>query len=240
MTTTAEKMISYIRRNRVSTTEIGDALGKSGVIPKVHALTSDHFKVGRARCVFTAFDSNYDLHDQIKTISEGDIVLVFAHRCDGRALLGDLIAKYILLYRGAESIVVAGHVRDASRLRREHYPIWAEGVTPLGCYNVPAKPFPAALANNIRAKYEGGIAVCDDGGVAVIPPDRLNDDMLERLRRIELQEDVWYYCLNTLKWDTKKIVCDKAYLTETEVVPEPFRAELGRLGRPLDAKKARR
>lgn len=233
----ATEIIRYIRRNRVSTTEVADALGKTGVLPEVTPLTSDHFKVGRARCVFTAHNSNYALHEQLRHVKEDEIVLLFAHACDGRALLGDLIARYALLYRGAQAMIVDGLVRDASRLKRERYPIWARGATPLGCYNVLAEPFPKDLEADLRARYEGGVAVCDDGGVAVIGPDRLNADMLERLERIELQEDVWYYCLNTLKWDTKKIVCDKAYLKERGQLPGAYRAALKRLSSPLDAKK---
>lgn len=235
--TKAAEIIRYIRRNRVSTTEVADALGKQGVLPALTPLSSDQFKVGRVRCVFTAHDSNQALHEQIRHVQEDEIVLLFSHACDGRALLGDLIARYILLYRGAQAMVVDGLVRDASRLRRERYPIWARGATPLGCYNIPAEPFPKKLEAEIRVRYEGGVAVCDDGGVTVIPKSRLNADMLERLERIELQEDVWYYCLNTLKWDTKKIVCDKAYLKDRHQLPAAYRDALRRLSAPLDAKK---
>ena len=42
--------------------------------------------------------------------------------------------------------------------------------------------------------------------------------MLARLNHIEMQEDIWFFCLDTLKWDTKKIVCEKAYLKETNLL----------------------
>ena len=87
-------------------------------------------------------------------------------------------------------------------------------IATLGCFNIPVDPFPEDIKNELKKKYEGGIAVCDDGGVTVIPQDLLNENMLNRLHRIEMQEDIWFFCLDTLKWDTKKIVCDKDYLTE--------------------------
>ena len=65
--------------------------------------------------------------------------------------------------------------------------------------------------------YNDGIAVCDDGGVTVIPQVCINEDMLI-LQRIEMQEDIWAFCLDALKWDTKKIVCDKEYLKETDLL----------------------
>lgn len=109
-------------------------------------------------------------------------------------------------------------MRDVAALRREGYAVWADGFSPLGCFNTPAEPFPAELEQKLRDEYEGGVAVCDDGGVTVVSPKRLTEEMVQRLERIEMQEDIWFFCLDTLKWDTKKIVCDKAYLTETGVL----------------------
>jgi 4-hydroxy-4-methyl-2-oxoglutarate aldolase len=166
-------------------------------------------------------------------------VIVFAHACDERALLGDLVSKYLLLYRGAAAVVVAGLVRDAARLRREGYAVWAEGVTPLGCHNQPAAPFPPALEQQLRERYEGGIAVCDDGGVSVMPAAALTDEMLTRLRQIEMQEDIWFFCLDTLKWDTKKIVCDRAYLTEQELLSSTHIAQLQELSQAQEKKDGR-
>ncbi|MFQ5953460.1 MAG: RraA family protein [Kiloniellales bacterium] len=230
------EIISLIRHNRISTTEVADALGKAGVLPGVHAITPNQHRVGTVRPVFTAHDSNYAVHEQVRAVEEGDVVVVFSHGCEGRAILGDLISKYILLYRGAEALVVDGLVRDAARLTREGYPIWAAGVSPLGCFNRPADPFPPEREQELRRRHEGGVAVCDGGGVVIIPPDRVGADMLERLERIELQEDVWYYCLDTLKWDTKRIVCDKAYLSEPNILPEAFAERVGELAKPFDKK----
>jgi hypothetical protein len=125
-------------------------------------------------------------------------------------------------------------VRDAACLRREGYAVWSEGVSPLGCFNIPVDPFPEDIKNELKKKYEGGIAVCDDGGVTVIPQDLLNENMLNRLHRIEMQEDIWFFCLDTLKWDTKKIVCDKDYLTEQGLLSSIHIEQLKELNKPLD------
>jgi 4-hydroxy-4-methyl-2-oxoglutarate aldolase len=231
-----QQISQFIQRNRVSTTEVADALGKSGVVPEVRPLTSDLFRVGKVRCIFTAHNSNFALHDQFREIEEGEVAMVFTHDCEGRAVMGELVAKYALLYRGASAIVVDGLVRDAANLRRNRFAVWSRGSTPLGAYNTPAAPFPPEREAELRAIYDGGIAVCDDGGVTVIPQSRVDADMLERLERIELQEDLWFFCLDVLKWDTKKIVCEKAYLAERSVVPEAFLEHIHRLESPLDKK----
>ena len=230
-----ENIIDFCLRNRVSTTEVADALGKSGVLPNVLPLTTGHYRVGPVRTVFTSDNSNYAVHEQIREVQSGEVVIIFAHNCDERAIIGDLVTKFLLLYRGAVAVVVKGLVRDASRLRRDNYAVWSEGVSPLGCYNTPAgAPFPHDLETNLRKEYQGGIAVCDDGGVTVIPASRITSDTLARLRRIEMQEDIWFFCLDTLKWDTKKIVCDKDYLTEMNLFSSIHMQQLLELSQPFD------
>jgi len=235
--TDRDAIIEFLQRNRISTTEVADALGKSGVLPDVRPLTSDAYRVGTVRTVFCAHDSNYAVHEQIRAVETDEVVVVFTHACHERAVLGDLMSKYVLLYQGAAALVVDGFVRDGARLRRERYPIWARGVTPLGCFNTPADAFPPAEECARRLEFDGGIAVCDDGGVVVIPPNRIDADMLARLHQIEDQEDVWYYCLDTLKWDTKKIVCDRAYLSETSMLPDVLVRKLQGITVRLDARR---
>ncbi|MCW9034175.1 MAG: RraA family protein [Rhodospirillales bacterium] len=230
-----EEIIRFIKSNRVSTTEVADALGKTGVLPGLSPFSMSDFRVGKVRPVFTANNSNYAIHEQIRNVEEGEVVIIFTHNCDGRASIGDIISKFILLYRGAEGLVVDGMVRDGARLHREGYAVWSSGVSPLGCFNTPADPFPTELEAETRAKVDGGIAVCDGGGVVVIPPDRLNADMLDRLEKIEIQEDIWYYCLDSLKWDTKQIVCDREYLNQPDLLPLNHRESLARLETRLDA-----
>ena len=228
------EVIEFIRSNRVSTTEVADALGKSGVLPDLLPITPGQLHVGKVRALFAANNSNYDLHEQCKYVEKGEVVIIFTHECDGRAIFGDLVARFLTLYKGAEAIVVNGKVRDVSRLRRESYPIWAKGFTPLGCFNVSADPFPPKKKMEIRKQVDGGVAVCDDGGVTVIPPNQLNHSMMEKLHQIEDQEDIWYYCLNALKWDTKQIVCDKEYASSGGLLPQVFTEKLSKMKNPLD------
>ena len=237
MTPIAEKIISIIKLNRISTTEVADALGKRGVLEGLLPVTHDMHCVGVVRPVFTAYNSNFGIHDQVRAIEPGEVVVVYAHECDGRAIFGDLVGKFMTLYRRAAAVAVNGLVRDAARLRRERYPIWSTGVTPLGCFNVEGAPFPADLEARIRAEVEGGIAVCDDGGVVIIPAAEVNGEMFEKLEKIELQEDVWSYCLNVLKWDTKKIVVDRDYLKEPGLLPAAYADALKSLEKRLDEKK---
>lgn len=233
----SKQIIDFCKKNRVSTTEVADALGKSGVFPGVLPISTNLYKVGPIRCVFASHNSNWDVHEQVRQVEEGEVILILAYGCESdRAIIGDLVSKYVLLYRSAAAIIVQGPVRDVAALRREGYAVWSMGVSPLGCLNKPVEPYPPKLEIEMRARYEGGLAICDDGGVTIIKSSLLSEGTLQKLRRIEMQEDIWFYCLDTLKWDTKKIVCDKAYLSETDLLSKVHMQQLIELKKSLDVK----
>lgn len=214
------EIIQKIRLNRISTTEVADCLGKKGEIKGINPINRGHFKVGKVFLAYALNESNWELHEQIQNANEDDIVIVEPHNCKERAIFGDLVSKYLLLYKRVSAVVVNGYMRDAHRLIKENYPIWCKGITPIGCYNVKNKSeLSPEILNAWRKKYEGAIAVCDDGGVIVIPRESINKDFLEKLDFIELQEDIWYYCVNTKKWSTFETVCLKKYL-KTELLPK--------------------
>lgn len=234
--TEAERIVDYCMENRVSTTEVADALSKTGVLQGVLPMNTNQYRVGPVRPIFAAYESNYSVHEQIKDVQKGEVIIIFTHSCNGRAILGELVSKYVLLYRKAAALVIIGAVRDAAGIRRQGYPVWSTGVTPLGCFNTPAEPFPIDLEQKLREEYTGAIAVCDDGGVTVIPKQKVNEQTLEKLHRIEMQEDLWFFCLDTLKWDTHKIVCEKAYLTDQEFLSKAHKIQIDELSKPFDQK----
>jgi regulator of RNase E activity RraA len=106
-------------------------------------------------------------------------------------------------------------MRDAHRLVKERWPIWCSGFSPEGCFNRrPEKTLDENVIAERRDKYNGGIAVCDDTGVVVIPKKNHTKEFLGKLEWIEEQEDIWYECVDRKKWDTFDTVCLKKYLTK--------------------------
>ncbi len=207
-----EEIIAFIKENRVSTTEVADCLGKSGVIPGVLPLNTGDYSVGVVCWVFAYAQSNWDLHKQIENIEKDKIIFIEAIECGERAVAGELVSKYLVLYRQARALVANGKMRDAHRLIKEHYPIWCKGVTPIGCFNNrPDKDFDRDQLEKQKALYDGSIMVCDDSGVVVIPKDRHNEEFLSKLKEIEEQEDIWFDCIDRRKWSTFDTVCLKKY-----------------------------
>ena len=210
-----EKIIDYIRRNRVSTTEVADCMGKSGVIENVMPINKGHFKVGNVKWVYAYNESNWDVHEQIISTKEGDIVFIEAFECKNRAIFGELVSKYLLLYLQANAIVCGGKMRDAPPLLRENYPIWCTGFTPIGCFNSkPEVSFDPVIYKEHKEKYDGSIAVCDDCGAVAIPKNLHTQEFYEKLIHIEMQEDIWFDRLDRKKESTFEIVCLKTYLNE--------------------------
>lgn len=210
-----QQIIDYIRRNRVSTTEVADCLGKSGVMDNAHALNRGHFCVGPVRWIYGYDESNWSIHEQARDIKEGEVVILEAFNCKGRATIGELVVKFMVLYQGAVAVASNAPMRDANDLIKDNYPVWCSGVTPRGSFNKkPEKPLDPDIEKRQRAIYDGAVAVCDDSGVVIIPKEQITAEFLQKLKDMELQEDIWFDCLDRKKWDTYDIVCLKRYLED--------------------------
>ena len=211
--TIKNKAINLIKTNRISTTEVSDALSKKVSLDNLQPIDYQNslHKVGSIKCVFAYKESNYLVHDQIKKVKKDDIVVIFTKDCNNKSIIGDLISKYTLLYKQASAIVVLGNVRDLPKLVKEKYAIWCKGFNPVGCQNHFTGNFPRKLRDEIIEKFENGIAVCDLTGVVLIEKKNINNNMIKKLKFIEKQEDDWYYYLDVKKWDTKKIIVEKKY-----------------------------
>ena len=172
-----EKIIDYLTRDRVSTTEVADALGKTGVLPDVFPINRGHYRAGVIKWVYAYNESNWTVHEQIRNIDEDCIVLVEAFDCNNRAILGELVSKYILLYRQCKALVVCGNTRDASHLIAQNWPIWCQGFNPVGCFNKQlTNDLDISIKEEHLKKYDGAIAVCDDCGVVIIPKEKINKE----------------------------------------------------------------
>jgi len=92
-----ERIIGYIKRNRVSSTEVADCLGKTGALPGVTPVNRGHFAVGNVYWTYAYGETNWHVHDQIQDVAEDDVVLTEVFECADRAIYGDLVAKYLIL-----------------------------------------------------------------------------------------------------------------------------------------------
>lgn len=209
------EIIDYLIRNRISTTEVADCLGKSGAVEGVKAVNRGHYAAGKVKWIYAYGESNWTVHEQISNIEENSIVLFEAFDCGERAIFGELVSKYLLLYCQCKALVVMGNIRDAAGLIRENYPIWAYGFNPVGCFNrKPSTEYSINTIKTHRKKYDDTLAVCDDCGVVLIPRQCVNQEFLQKLKKIEEQEDIWFDRLDHYKESTFEIVCKQRYLQD--------------------------
>ncbi len=209
------KIIDYLVRNRVSTTEVADALGKTGVLSGLMPVNKGHYKAGKIKWIYAYEESNWPVHEQIQNLEENCIVYVESFGCGDRAIFGELVSKYMLLYRQSKALVVDGNMRDAAGLIKENWPIWCTGFNPVGCFNrEPSCEFDPAIRWEHNERYDGAIAVCDDCGVVVIPKEHITETFLSKLKNMEDQEDIWFDRLDHYKENTFEIVCKKNYLQD--------------------------
>lgn len=225
----ANTITDFLVHNRVSTTEVADVLGKSGALENIFAVNRGHYKAGIIKYVYAYDESNWPVHEQIEDIEEDRIIFVDSFDCGNRAIFGELVSKYLLLYRQSRAIVINGNMRDAAEVYRENYPIWCKGFTPIGCFNkCPEKELEESRYKARKASLDGAIAVCDDCGVVIIPKDKITEEMLYKLHDIENQEDIWFDRLNHFKESTFDIVCKKTYLADKEYMRIRKKIEEGR------------
>ena len=212
------EILSYIKRNRVSSTEIADCLGKTEkvVLEDVRPVNSGMFRAGFIHYIYAHSESNWSIHEQARSIQEKEIVVMDGIQIGKRALVGELVTKFIIYYKMAEAIVALQKMRDANDLIKNRYPVWCKGFTPVGCFNheVQETDEIRQIVQERKLFYDGALAVCDDTGVAVVPKEELNADFLKKLEAIEQQEDIWFNCIDFKKWDTFDTVCKKRYLNE--------------------------
>lgn len=216
--TFTDKIIRKIRQNRISSTEIADCMNKTGNLDYgLYPLNPRHFKVGRVKWTYALNESNWEHHEQIADIAPGFVVITEPFHCGERAIFGDLVTKYLMLYRESEALVVLGKLRDVPHLIKENYPIWLKGVSPIGCFNQKSEiGLDEAIIAERRAKYDDAIAVCDDSGVIIIPKELHTEEFMKKLDWIEEQEDIWFDCIDRRKWSTYDTVCLKKYLDQPD------------------------
>ncbi|CUH96609.1 hypothetical protein P22_2699 [Propionispora sp. 2/2-37] len=211
-----KKILEYIQSNGMSTTEVADAMYKTGELdPKLQVLLPGSRVAGIIHYIPAFNGSNYHVHNYARNTPKDAVVYIDAVNCDGKAIFGDLVAKYIFSYRQAKGIVVSGLIRDVQQLIKEKYPIWSYGRSPIGCINTDTG-FDEEYYNRRKQELDGGIIVADDTGVVVIKKDRITQEVFERLEFLGKQEAVWSDCITRLRWDTFDTICLKRYNEQSE------------------------
>jgi 4-hydroxy-4-methyl-2-oxoglutarate aldolase len=156
-----------------------DALGRwhRCLPPELSALDRGGVVVGRAFPVTVARPSivpnvpYVGLLAALDEIAEGDVYVISSGGARDVALWGELLAT-IAIARGVAAAVCDGYIRDASRIRRLGFPVYARGTVPLdihGRFEVVGHGAPLVI-EGVEIE-RGDLIVADDDGVVVVPQD---------------------------------------------------------------------
>jgi len=208
------EVIDFIKNNEISTSEVGDALGKIGGVPGVVPLNLGHYVVGEIFYTCGYADSNWMIHNDIINTPKDSIVFIENLDNTDKALIGEIVTRFILEKKKAKAIVTTGKIRDSLELRKLKIPIWHIGTNPIGCFN--SKPVFTDdledLALNQKNDLKKAILVCDDDGVVIINKEQINNSLIEKLKKLKEQEIKWKECVFEKGWDTFETICMKRYL----------------------------
>lgn len=154
---------------------VGDALGRlgmpdGGLVPIWEGCRA----VGSALTVLTVAGDDLAVIEAVSRTEAGDLLVINGFGYQGRAVMGDILAR-LFLSRGAVGAIVDGAVRDRDEIRRLGFPVWSRAVTPAG----PWKNGPGAVGTAVALGgvviNPGDIVVGDSDGIAVVPLGRAHD-----------------------------------------------------------------
>jgi len=200
-----QKIIEYLKKYRPSTTDVADALGKTGLLSVARPITPGLYCVGSGHYTYACNNSNWMLHKMSQDAPAGSVVYVQVYDCGDKAVLGDLIAGYLFEKRHVAGVVVNGIVRDVGQLIEDRSQVWAKGISPIGVghdeESMKCQIDEGTLVNE-------GILVCDDTGVVIISRSS-QDGILEKLEHIRQREMRWHREVSEGK-TTFEVVCKSA------------------------------
>ena len=166
------------RYRRLPSANVGDAMHRLGALDAaIKPVWDGATIVGAAYTVWTRPGDNLGLHEALRHVQPGDVIVVNGGADESRALLGELIGGKAKV-KGVAGFVIDGAVRDATGLAEYAMPVYARALTPAG----PYKDGPFALAAPVAVGgvvvSPGDIVVADEDGVVVVPlemADRVAD-----------------------------------------------------------------
>ncbi|MPY57116.1 RraA family protein [Streptomyces spongiae] len=166
---------------------IGDARDRLGLPDAgIGPLWAGARAVGRAVTVQTRGGDNRAVHEALRLVGPGDVIVVDGQGDISRALIGELIAERARA-RGAVGMVLDGAARDVEVLTEIGFPVWARAVTPAGPYKDGPGRVNVTVAVGGAVCRPGDLVVADGDGVAFVPAEEA-ESTLTAARDIEADE----------------------------------------------------
>ncbi len=145
--------------------------------------------VGSAYTVKVRSGDNLYIHDALRNIKPGQVLVVDGEGHTERALVGEIMMSAARM-RGVAGFVIDGAVRDSDAFKIHNFPCYSRGVTHQG----PLKNGPGeqdvAVSIDGCVVHPGDIVVGDCDGVVFIPRARAEEVAALSRKKIAAETDV--------------------------------------------------
>lgn len=108
------------------------------------------------------------LHQALNMAQEGDVVVLSNEGDRSRAIMGEIMYRYLADFKKVAGIVIDGPIRDIDVIANEKCPIYATGTTPGGPYKEGPGEVNAPISIGGVVIQAGDIVLGDGDGVIVI------------------------------------------------------------------------
>ncbi len=168
----------------------GDSMNRQNVMAsRISPLSPGMPLVGQARTVSVLAGDNAALHEVIKHLHPGDILVIDAANYPDRAVWGGILNTRAIKQK-IGGVVLDGAARDAADMRAMGLPIYLSALSPAG----PHKGWGGAIDGPISCGNvvvsPGDIILGDDDGVTVVPLARADVVLETSKKRLAYEEDI--------------------------------------------------
>lgn len=168
----------------------GDSMNRQNVMAgRISPLSNGMPLVGQARTVSVVAGDNAALHEVIKHLRPGEILVIDAANYPDRAVWGGILNTRAMKQK-IGGVVLDGAARDAADMRAMGLPVYLSALSPAG----PHKGWGGSIDNTISCGdvvvSPGDIILGDDDGVTVVPLARADAVLDAAQQRLAYEEEV--------------------------------------------------
>jgi regulator of RNase E activity RraA len=159
------------RFSKLPAANVADCMGRLCALPPELSLKSSPLKrmCGVALTVKARSGDNLMLHQALNMAQEGDVIVLSNAGGRERAIMGEIMYRYLADFKKVAGIVIDGPIRDIDELAKVQCPLYASGTTPGGPFKEGPGEVNVPISIGGVVIQPGDIVLGDADGVIVIP-----------------------------------------------------------------------
>lgn len=172
--------------SKIPAANVADSMGRlCALSPNIKRMAYAGGKImcGVALTVKGRAGDNLMLHKAMNISQPGDVIVFSGDSGRSRAIMGEIMYRYMEGFKKIEGIVVDGPIRDIDAIGAGTMPIYATGTTPGGPYKEGTGEVNVPISCGGISVNPGDIILGDQDGVIVIPREDAAE-VLEKAQKL--------------------------------------------------------